>query len=50
MFSLPCNLLKLDAYSNDLQEVFLAKHSCDCNQIRSNQIAGIVNAEAGVRR
>ena len=42
MFSLDCNLLKIDAYSNDFQKNFLAKNPCDC-QIRSNQLAASVN-------
>ena len=37
MFSLACNLLKMDTYSNNFQNIFLAKNPCDC-QIRSNQI------------
>ena len=37
LFSLGCNLLKMDVYSNDFQKIFLAKNLCDC-QIRSNQI------------
>ena len=44
IFSLTCNLLKMDAYSNDFQKIFLARNPCDCNQIRSNQIAASVNA------
>ena len=44
MFSLACNLLKMDAYSNDFQNIFLAKNLCDCNQIRSKQIFVNVNA------
>ena len=50
IFPLNCNLLKMDAYSNDLQKIdtnlysLLAKNPCDCNQIRSNQIAASVNA------
>ena len=43
MFSLICNLLKMDAYSNDFQKTFLAKNRWDC-QIRSNQIVASVNA------
>ena len=42
MFSLTCNLLKMDAYSNDFQKIFLAKNHWDC-QIRSNEIAASVN-------
>ena len=42
MFSLDCNLLKMDAYSNDFQEIFLARNPCDC-QISSNQITASVN-------
>ena len=39
IFSLTCNLLKMDVYSNDFQKSFLAKNPCDCNQIRlSDQI------------
>ena len=44
-FSLTRNLLKIDAYSNDFQKMFLAKNPCDCNQIRSNQIVASVNAQ-----
>ena len=33
----------MDAYSNNFQKMFLVKNSCDCNQIRSNQIAGSVS-------
>ena len=44
IFSLTSNLLKMDAYSNDFQKIFLAKNPCDCNQIKSNQIAVSVNA------
>ena len=29
----------MDAYSNDFQKMFLAKNPCDCQEIRSNQIA-----------
>ena len=43
MFSLACNLLKLDAYSNDFKKLFLAKNLCNFNQIRSNQIAASLN-------
>ena len=39
MYSLACNLLKIDAYSDDFEKIFLAKNPCDCNQIRSNQIS-----------
>ena len=57
MFSLACNLLKLDACSNDFQNVedlqplillkkiiigVLIKNLYDCNQIISNQIEGSV--------
>ena len=42
--SLTCNLLKMDAYSNDFLKIFLARNPCDCNQIGSNQIAASVNA------
>ena len=31
IFSLTCNLLKMDAYDNDFQKIFLAKNPCDCN-------------------
>ena len=31
MFSLACNLLKIDAYCNDFEKIFLAKNPCDCN-------------------
>ena len=34
----------MDAYYNDFQRTFLAKNPCDCNQIRSNQIAASINA------
>ena len=44
MFSLASNLLKMDAYSNDFEKIFLAKKLCNCNQIRANQIAASVNA------
>ena len=44
MFSLACNLLKMDSYSNDFQIVFLAKNPIDCNQIISNQIVGGLKA------
>ena len=44
MFSLACNLLKMDAYSNDFEKIFLAKNPRNCNQIRSNEIAVSVNA------
>ena len=44
MFSLPCNFLKMGAYSNDLEKIFLAKNPCNCNQIRSSQITANVNA------
>ena len=44
MFSLACNLLKMDAYSNDFEKIFLVKKNCDCNHIRSNQVAASVNA------
>ena len=44
IFSLTSNLLKMDAYSNDFQKIFLAKNPCDCNQIKSNQIAVSANA------
>ena len=44
MFSLACNLLKIDAYSDDFGKIFLAKNPCDCNQIRSNQISVSANA------
>ena len=45
-FSLTCNVVKMEVYySNDFQKVFLARNpACDCNQIRSNQIAASVNA------
>ena len=42
MFSLACNSLKTDAYSNDFEKLFLTKNPCDCNQIRSNEIAASV--------
>ena len=29
VFSLTCNLLKMDAYSNDFQKIFLAKKHWD---------------------
>ena len=44
MFSFASNLLIMDAYPNDFEEMFLAKSPCNCNQIRSNQIAASVNA------
>ena len=44
IFWLTCNLLKIDAYSNDFQKSFLAKNPCDWNQIRSNQVTASVNA------
>ena len=40
MFSLACNLLQMNAYSNNFQNFFLAKNLYNCNQIRPNQIAG----------
>ena len=43
-FPLTCNLLKMDAYSNDLQNIFLAKNPSDYNQIRSNQTVARINA------
>ena len=43
-FPLTSNLVKMDAYSNDLQNIFLAKNPSDYNQIRSNQIVGKINA------
>ena len=43
IFLLTCNLVKMDAYSNDFQKIFLAKNPCYCNQIRQNQIAASVN-------
>ena len=43
MFSLDGNLLKMDAYSNDFQEIFLANNPSDF-QINSNQMAASVNA------
>ena len=43
IFSLTCNFLKMDAYSNDSQNIFLAKNPCDCNQIRSNWKTASVN-------
>ena len=44
MFSLACNLLKMDACFSDFEKMFLAKNPCDCNQMRSNQIAANTNA------
>ena len=44
MFSLACNLLKMNAYSNDFEKILLAKNPCDCSQMRSNHIAANVNA------
>ena len=41
MFSLVCNLLKMNACSNDFEKIFLAKNPCDWNQMKSNQIAAI---------
>ena len=43
MFSLACNLLKMNVYPNDFEKVILAKNPFDCNQIRSNQIAASIN-------
>ena len=43
MFSLAFNLLEMDAFSSDFQKIFLAKNSCDCNQIRSTQIESSAN-------
>ena len=43
MFSSACNLLKMDAYSNDFQEIVLAKNPCYCHQIRSNQRVNVLN-------
>ena len=45
IFSLTCDLLKMDAYSNDFQKIFIAKNPCDCNQIKSNQISASANAQ-----
>ena len=42
MFSLICNLLKMDAYSNGFQKIFRARSFCDCKQISSHQIAASV--------
>ena len=39
MFSLACNLLKMDTLSNDIHKIFLAQNPCNGNQIRSNQMA-----------
>ena len=39
MFSLACNLSKMDAQFNDAEKIFLPKKLCNCNQTRSNQIA-----------
>ena len=44
IFLLNCSLLKMDAYSNDFQKIFLARNPFDSNQIRLNQIADSVNA------
>ena len=44
IFPLTCNLLKMNAYSNDFQKIFQAKNPCDCNQIILNHIAAGVNA------
>ena len=44
IFSLTCSLLKMDTYSNDFQNIFLAMNPCDCNQIRSNQTAPSLTA------
>ena len=42
MFSLACNLLKMDTYSNDFQNLFL-DNPYDCNQItKSDQIRTIL--------
>ena len=49
MFSLACKLLKIDAYSNGFQKIFLGENLYDCNQIISNQIAATIphiNSEA----
>ena len=43
MFSLARNLLRMDAYPNDFEKIFLAKNPCDCSKIRSNQRAASVN-------
>ena len=42
LFSLGCNLLKMDVYSNDFQKIFLAKNPRD-NQNKSDQIVASVN-------
>ena len=39
-----CNLVEMDAYSNDFPKNFLAKNPCDWNRIRSTQIVASVNA------
>ena len=44
IFSLACSLLKMDACSNDFEKIFLAQNPCDCNQMKSNQIAANINA------
>ena len=44
IFSLTWNLVKMDAYSIDFQKIFPGMNPCDCDQIRSNQIATGVNA------
>ena len=44
MFSLACNLLKMDACSNDFEAIFIAKNPSGCNQMTSNQIATNINA------
>ena len=43
MFSLAWNLLKMDACSNNFEKMFLARNPCECNQMRSNQIAANIN-------
>ena len=45
MFSLNYSLLKMDAYYNAFQKIFMAKNQRDSKQIKSNHIAGSVNAQ-----
>ena len=44
MFSLACNLLKMDARSNDFEALFIVKNPSGCNQMTSNQVGTNINA------
>ena len=41
MFSLAFDLLKMDGYSNDFQNIFLAKNPCDYQIISIQIVAGV---------